>query len=69
MAALLGYKVAPVSAAQIRIGGAKGVLSIVQDETLEKDEIRLRLSMVKIRGDFSMRSLNVIKVNIAWCFT
>lgn len=59
---LVGYRGVPVSAAQIRIGGAKGVIAVVEDETLHDMEIRLRPSMIKLRGRIPMHILNVIKV-------
>ena len=61
-AALVGYRGSPVSAAQVRIGGAKGVLAVVKDETLEDKEIRLRPSMIKLHGVTQTNVLNVIKV-------
>ncbi|EKM49158.1 uncharacterized protein PHACADRAFT_201955 [Phanerochaete carnosa HHB-10118-sp] len=58
----LGYRLIPVSAAQIRIGGAKGVLAVVQDETLGENEVRLRPSMIKLQGVKPEPTLNIIKV-------
>ncbi|KIP06259.1 hypothetical protein PHLGIDRAFT_466539 [Phlebiopsis gigantea 11061_1 CR5-6] len=60
----MGYRPGQVSAAQIRIGGVKGVLGVVQDGDLRDRDIRVRPSMVKIHGHISMNTLNVIKVAV-----
>ena len=68
-AALLGHRTTPVSAAQIRSGGAKGVIAVVQDAILGDKEARLRPSMIKLQGGISMRVLNVIKAGgLPQCF-
>ena len=62
--ALLGFQHESMSAAQIRAGGVKGVLGVVQDESLQDTEIRGRPSMIKLRGQVNTNVLNVLKVRI-----
>ena len=68
-AALMGYRPGQISAAQIRIGGVKGVLGVVQQEDLKGRDIRVRPSMIKLQGHISMNTLNVIKVCIRASYT
>ncbi|KAI0342571.1 RdRP-domain-containing protein [Trametopsis cervina] len=59
-ARVVGHTSTPISAAQIRDGGVKGVLAVVHDPTLGEYEIRERNSMVKLVS--SDRNVSVIKV-------
>ena len=59
----LGYRLTPVSAVQVRLDGAKGVLVVVNDDTLGDNEVRLRPSMIKLSGVESKGVLNVLKVS------
>ena len=59
-ARVVGHTTTRVSAVQFRDGGVKGVLSVVNDPTLEEYEIRQRNSMIKI--DSENREFCVLKV-------
>ncbi|KAI0337237.1 RdRP-domain-containing protein [Trametopsis cervina] len=59
-ARVVGHTSTPISAVQIRDGGVKGVLAVVNDPTLGEYEIRERNSMVKLVS--SDRNVSVIKV-------
>ena len=49
-----------MSAVQFRDGGVKGVLSVVNDSSLDEFEIRERVSMIKIQSE--NREFCVLKV-------
>lgn len=59
-ARVVEYTLTPVSAVQFRDGGVKGVLSVVNDPSLEEHEIRERGSMIKIQSE--SREFCVLKV-------
>ena len=62
-ASALGYRNTLVSAVQIRLEGAKGVLTVVSDDSLGENEVRLRPSMIKLSGVEERGVLNVLKVS------
>ena len=54
------WRQVPASAVQVRIGGTKGVLSVVPDTMIGESSVGLRNSMVKFKSH--NRTLNVLKV-------
>ena len=65
-ARVVGHKLTPVSAVQFRDGGVKGILSVVNDSSLEEFEIRERDSMIKIQS--GNREFCVLKVLCPYLF-